>query len=97
MTPASEQIILDRATHMVDKSRPIDTETLQGLQEILLTSRKERAEEISLLMSLIGYRRAGYRASKSIDERDTAYRMGIVDGMCRMAKALDAIGIEVDK
>jgi len=89
MTPMSEQIILDRAADRIDKSRPIDYETLRGLQEILLTSSKERAEEISLLMSLISYRRADYRVSKSIDEREVAYTMGIAAGMLMMAKAYD--------
>lgn len=91
MTPMSEQIILDRAAYMIDKSRPIDLETLHGLQEILLTSRKKWAEEISLLMSLIGYRRAGYRVSKSTDEREVAYTMGIIVGMQKMAKAYERL------
>ena len=55
-----------------------------------MTSRKELAEEISLLMSLIRYRRTGYRASKSTDEREMAYTMGIVVGMQMMAEAYHA-------
>lgn len=87
MTPKSEKIILDRITNRIDKLHPIDFETLSGLQEILLTSYKKWAEEISLLMSLIRYRRAGYRVSKSTDECEIAYTMGIVVGMQKMAEA----------
>lgn len=89
MTPRSEKIVLDRITNRIDKLRPIDSETLSGLQEILLTSHEKWAEEISLLMSLIRYRRAGYRVSKSTDECETAYTMGIVVGMQKMAEAYD--------